>query len=50
MNLHSVNLEKRKTALKLELHTPSDIMGSIVKQWPAFITPMALFSARQGIE
>ena len=26
-------------------HTPSLIMGSIVKQWPGFITPTALFLA-----
>ncbi len=26
-------------------HTPSEIMGSMVKQWPGFMTPTALFLA-----
>ena len=28
---------------------PSDIIGSIVNEWPGFITPIALFSATKII-
>jgi hypothetical protein len=28
-------------------HSPCEIIGSIVKQWPGFITPTALFSEKQ---
>jgi hypothetical protein len=28
------------------VHSPCEIIGSIVKQWPGFITPTALFSEK----
>ena len=31
--------------LKANENLPSDIIGSMVKQWPGFMTPTALFSA-----
>jgi hypothetical protein len=41
-------MSKRTTAYFLDkTHSPCEIIGSIVKQWPGFITPTALFSGKK---
>jgi len=40
--------KERKKGYSIPFFSPSQIIGSIVNTWPAFITPTALFSEIKG--